>query len=62
MNRSCLQTLLAILTPAFFDAGAGMALNAHFFKVIAWYDNEWGYSMRMIDLILSMARQEGLLS
>jgi len=45
-----------------FDAGAGMALNAHFFKVIAWYDNEWGYSMRMIDLILSIARQEGLLS
>jgi len=38
-----------------FDAGAGMELNSNFFKVVAWYDNEWGYSNRMIDLILSMA-------
>ncbi|MEQ9356993.1 type I glyceraldehyde-3-phosphate dehydrogenase [Coleofasciculus chthonoplastes] len=40
-----------------FDAGAGMELNSNFFKVVAWYDNEWGYSNRMIDLILSMAAQ-----
>lgn len=38
-----------------FDAGAGMELNSNFFKIVAWYDNEWGYSNRMIDLILSMA-------
>ena len=38
-----------------FDAGAGMELNANFFKVVSWYDNEWGYSNRMIDLIVSMA-------
>jgi glyceraldehyde 3-phosphate dehydrogenase len=38
-----------------FDAGAGMELNPNFFKIVAWYDNEWGYSCRMIDLILSMA-------
>ncbi|HBL11071.1 MAG TPA: type I glyceraldehyde-3-phosphate dehydrogenase, partial [Cyanobacteria bacterium UBA11162] len=38
-----------------FDAGAGIELNSNFFKVVAWYDNEWGYSTRMIDLILSMA-------
>lgn len=38
-----------------FDAGAGMELNSNFFKVISWYDNEWGYSNRMIDLILFMA-------
>lgn len=38
-----------------FDAGAGIELNSNFFKVVAWYDNEWGYSNRMIDLILSMA-------
>ncbi len=41
-----------------FDAGAGLALNEQFFKVLAWYDNEWGYSNRMIDLLLSMAARE----
>lgn len=44
-----------------FDAGAGMELNSNFFKVVAWYDNEWGYSNRVIDLMLSMAQKEGLL-
>jgi glyceraldehyde 3-phosphate dehydrogenase len=43
-----------------FDAGAGIELNANFFKVVAWYDNEWGYSCRVIDLMLSMAKKEGL--
>jgi len=41
-----------------FDAGAGMELNSNFFKVVAWYDNEWGYSNRAIDLILVMAAKE----
>ncbi len=41
-----------------FDAGAGMELNNNFFKVIAWYDNEWGYSNRAIDLILAMVAKE----
>lgn len=41
-----------------FDAGAGMELNSNFFKVVAWYDNEWGYSNRAIDLILAMAAKE----
>lgn len=41
-----------------FDATAGMELNSNFFKVIAWYDNEWGYSNRAIDLILTMAAKE----
>ncbi|MBR8827382.1 MAG: type I glyceraldehyde-3-phosphate dehydrogenase [Gomphosphaeria aponina SAG 52.96 = DSM 107014] len=40
-----------------FDAGAGIELNSNFFKVVAWYDNEWGYSNRMLDLILAMAAQ-----
>lgn len=44
-----------------FDAGAGIELNSNFFKVVAWYDNEWGYSNRVIDLMLSMATKEGLL-
>lgn len=43
-----------------FDAGAGIALNSNFFKVVCWYDNEWGYSQRVIDLMLYMAKQEGL--
>ncbi|MFN6479406.1 type I glyceraldehyde-3-phosphate dehydrogenase [Nostoc sp. DedQUE07] len=43
-----------------FDAGAGIELNSNFFKVIAWYDNEWGYSNRVIDLMLSMSQKEQL--
>ena len=45
-----------------FDADAGMELNSNFFKVVAWYDNEWGYSNRAIDLILSMAQKEAELT
>ena len=41
-----------------FDAGAGLELNSNFFKVVAWYDNEWGYSHRAIDLIMTMAAKE----
>ncbi|MFA5087930.1 MAG: type I glyceraldehyde-3-phosphate dehydrogenase [Candidatus Omnitrophota bacterium] len=37
-----------------FDAGAGIALNDTFVKVVAWYDNEWGYSMKVVDLIAYM--------
>jgi glyceraldehyde 3-phosphate dehydrogenase len=44
-----------------FDAGAGIELNANFFKVVSWYDNEWGYSNRVIDLMLGMAKKEGIL-
>ncbi|MBF2072783.1 MAG: type I glyceraldehyde-3-phosphate dehydrogenase [Synechococcales cyanobacterium C42_A2020_086] len=44
-----------------FDAKAGIELNSNFFKVVSWYDNEWGYSCRVIDLMLEMAGKEGLL-
>ena len=34
-----------------FDAKAGIALNPNFIKLVSWYDNEWGYSRRVVDLI-----------
>ncbi len=43
-----------------FDAGAGIELNSNFFKLVSWYDNEWGYSNRVVELILHMAKAEGL--
>lgn len=44
-----------------YDAKAGIQLNSRFFKVVAWYDNEWGYSNRVNDLLKYMARQDGLI-
>jgi len=43
-----------------FDVRAGIALNETFVKLVCWYDNEWGYSNRMIDLAVYMAKQDGL--
>ncbi|MDR3624064.1 MAG: type I glyceraldehyde-3-phosphate dehydrogenase [Chlamydiales bacterium] len=41
-----------------FDAGAGIALNDQFFKLIAWYDNEMGYAHRIVDFLSYMASRE----
>jgi len=38
-----------------FDANAGIMLNPHFVKLVSWYDNEWGYSCRLIELIKYMS-------
>jgi glyceraldehyde 3-phosphate dehydrogenase len=38
-----------------FDKGAGIALSPRFYKLIAWYDNEWGYAYRVVDLLMYMA-------
>ncbi len=37
-----------------FDAGSGIELNRRFFKLVSWYDNEWGYSHRCVDLLRYM--------
>ncbi|RDX47588.1 glyceraldehyde-3-phosphate dehydrogenase [Polyporus arcularius HHB13444] len=42
-----------------FDAEAGIALNKNFVKLISWYDNEWGYSKRVCDLLAFAAKKDG---
>jgi len=37
-----------------FDEAASIALNPHFIKIVSWYDNEWGYSCKVLDLIAHM--------
>src|SRR5581483_2224898 len=41
-----------------FDAGSGIELNDKFFKLVSWYDNEWGYSNRCVDLIKFIANKK----
>lgn len=42
-----------------FDSLAGIELNSTFFKVVSWYDNEWGYSCRCVDMLRYMASRDG---
>ena len=42
-----------------FDASAGVMLSPTFVKLVSWYDNEWGYSSRLCDLISIMATRDG---
>lgn len=44
------QDYVSTKTPCNFDATAGIALNSTFYKLVAWYDNEYGYSVKLIDL------------
>jgi len=41
------------------DAKAGIALNKNFIKLVSWYDNEWGYSRRVCDLLVYAAKKDG---
>ncbi|KAK5131329.1 hypothetical protein LTR08_000995 [Meristemomyces frigidus] len=42
-----------------FDAKAGISLNDNFVKLVSWYDNEWGYSRRVLDLLAYMGKVDG---
>jgi len=42
-----------------FDAKAGISLNNNFVKLVSWYDNEWGYSRRVLDLLVYIAKVDG---
>merc|ERR1712018_109954 len=42
-----------------FDVGAGIALTDTFVKLVSWYDNEWGYSNRLVDLAIYMSKTDG---
>merc|ERR1711988_1323496 len=44
-----------------FDAEAGIMLTPTFVKLVSWYDNEWGYSTRLVDLVAIMAEKDGVL-
>lgn len=50
------QDFIGDARTSIFDAKAGIALNDHFVKVVTWYDNEWGYSNKLIDLVQEVAK------
>lgn len=49
------QDFIGDARTSIFDAEAGIELNSTFFKVVSWYDNEAGYSNKLIDLALHVA-------
>ncbi|MBX2896067.1 MAG: type I glyceraldehyde-3-phosphate dehydrogenase [Cyclobacteriaceae bacterium] len=50
------QDFIGDARTSIFDAKAGIALNDKFVKVVSWYDNEWGYSNKLIDLVQELAK------
>ena len=47
-------------TSSVVDISAGISLNDNFVKLLSWYDNEWGYSNRLVELCAHMADVDGL--
>jgi len=54
------QDIIGDAHSSIFDAEAGIMLSPKFVKVVAWYDNEWGYSQRLLDLLVVAGKQDGL--
>jgi len=54
------QDIVGDAHSSIFDAEAGIMLSPKFVKVVAWYDNEWGYSQRLLDLLVVAGKQDGL--
>jgi len=53
------QDFVSCPLSSIFDAQAGIQLSPKFVKVVSWYDNEWGYSNRLVDLSYYMAKEDG---
>jgi len=56
------QDIVGDTHSSIFDAGAGLGLGKRFFKVISWYDNEWGYSNRLVELMIYALETDGVLA
>ena len=55
------QDIVGNPASSIFDSKAGIQLTDRFVKVVCWYDNEWGYSNRLVDLAAYAAKQDGIL-
>jgi len=55
------QDIVGSPESSIFDKKAGIQMSPKFVKVVSWYDNEWGYSNRMLDLMIHVAQSDGTL-